>query len=363
MQLFLGYFAFIFSGLFFNFFQANRWILIFILSYFLFVFFLYDINYTADKAGYIHILAEDDVILDSLIKNMVELGYTFDEIYIIHIVLIGFFLCLFISHFTQNIFFVLSVFTLLQFVPIINQIRFFLAFSLIINGFYYYYIKKNTRISYLFFITGFLSHSSMILFALYPLLDKFTNSENRIQISVISSIIIFLLIFTVFDLVSSLEYFSRFSLYLSGDDMISSYIGGVYSSILHVLIICNIIYIKSKMKSNNVLLQDKTFILLFNLSLFPILFVFSGLKFIIFINRYIHPFIIIWFCFYLYTFKYNSRKTKEFQVNIFLPILALILFYYTYFLPDIVLGEPAQYYIEFVKSYNSIERFSDILIK
>ena len=94
--------------------------IIFIFSLFAFYVFFYGITDTADWGMYDNIFNIDDIETDVLFRYLslltFALGYTFTDLFKIHILIYGFFLVKFISRFTQNTFLVIGFYVFIAYV-------------------------------------------------------------------------------------------------------------------------------------------------------------------------------------------------------------------------------------------------------
>jgi hypothetical protein len=337
--------------------------IIFIFSLFAFYVFFYGITDTADWGMYDNIFNIDDIETDVLFRYLslltFALGYTFTDLFKIHILIYGFFLVKFISRFTQNTFLVIGFYVFIAYVPLANQIRYYLALSLFLNGLYHFYFN-NMKMSYLYFALSLLSHSSMVVLFLFILIEKKINFAVYVKKCLVISIVI-LLVFNIIISSGALDFLGHFQLYIISDELVSTFAGGVFNEFPFIIILTTLYFwLQKVIKVMPQIAEDEVFVFLYKLTFFSIIFIPVSFTFQVVGHRYVQAFFIVWLCLFIYTVHFiNSNKTTI-DCFIALSFYMIFLVYYSYFLLQAVIGEESGYYTEFIKSYNSIEYLPDI---
>ena len=326
---------------------------------------LLGVKETADTYGYILYFENPEIKTDFLFRYLSNvfrnLGLTFFELYQLHIVLYGLLFTYFITRFTNNSFLVLIFYLSILYVPLVNQIRYFLALGFLLNGFYFFYFTKRKYLSFILFALAILSHSAIILFYGFIFLNKYSSKENYLKRCYIMSGILFMIIFSLNSL-GLRNYLGNYLNYFNSEG-VSSLAGGVYNILPYVifLLLLHRQAINAQ-KKYTFFENDKTFQILYRLSLFSIIFIPISLNIQIFAHRYVHASLIVWLCFYCYTL----RQEKSFKIvlnhTICITIAMIGLFYYTYFFSEIALNQSASYLSEFIKSFNSVDYLPNIVI-
>jgi hypothetical protein len=324
---------------------------------------LLGVKETADSEGYMNFFENDEVKTDFLFRNLSTLftnfGMEYYQLFQFHVILFGILYTFFISRFTNNIFLILIFYLLMLYVPLANQIRYYLAFGFFLNAIYLLYFSKKKYLAYLFIIISILSHSAITLFYGFIILNKFSQNNNYLKRCLIISLVFFALIFSLNSLGLN-AFIGNYELYFSNDAM-SSLLGGVFNALPNIIIII-LLYIRAKiaLKKHEVFKQDKSFQILYRLSFYSVIFMPASLYIQILSHRYIQASLIIWLCFYCYTLTLEKSFKVVFNHIICLTGVIIGLFYYTYFFSEIALGETSFYLKEFIRSFNSIEYLPNI---
>ncbi|TRX40134.1 EpsG family protein [Flavobacterium restrictum] len=358
------FFQFYFSFIF-QFIAEIKWYkkTIFFLSLFAFYILFIGITDTADWRMYDDLFNIDDIETDILFRYfslvVFALGYSFTDLFQVHILLYGFLLVQFISRFTQNILLVLGFYVFIAYVPLANQIRYYLALSLFLNGLYFFYFDQKRK-SYYYLALSFLSHSSMIVLFGFFVLEKQVAMANFVKTCLLLSVVIFFG-FNFVVTFGLLDFLGKFKEYIINDDLVSSFIGGVFNELPFILTLIVIYFwIQNVLVQLPQLLDNKVFVFLYKLTFFSIIFIPISFNIQVLGHRYVQAFFIVWLCLFVYVWSFiKSRDTNIFYFSI-LSVYMIFLVYYIYFLPQIVLGTQSEYLVEFIKSYNSIGYLPDL---
>lgn len=324
---------------------------------------LLGIKANADSEGYLYIYENNEANTDFLFRYLSDIfksfGLDYFYLYQFHIFLIGILFVYFISRFTNLVFLILISYLTILYVPLCNQIRYFLGFGFFLNSIYFWYINKKRYVSYALFLFAILSHSSIILLYGFIFLNKIKLNSKFFKYSVIVSGILFITLVSI----KSLGFDSLIGGYNSyfTTDNTSSLAGGLYNIFFYLILIILLFHRSRKaIRDHHEFANDKNFQILLRLSIYTIIFIPSSLYFQILAHRFIHASLLIWLCFYAYSLSHlKSFKIYSNHV-ISLFITMVLLFYYTYFFSEFVLGETSFYLTEFIKSFNSIDYLPDL---
>ncbi|MEC5166457.1 hypothetical protein RCH18_002197 [Flavobacterium sp. PL11] len=337
--------------------------LILIFTLFLFYYLTFGVTDTADWEAYLWRFDDPDSKSDLLFRYLtvlaVLLGYSFEIIYQLHLVIFGFFFAFFISRFTKNIFLVLIFYLVINYVPLVNQIRYYLALSFFLSSMYLLFCAKRKVLSVLLLILSILSHSSMVVLILFPFLSHYSTNKNFLKRIFYASFSLFVLVFCFITLGIS-NFLPHYDLYF-GKELTSSIIGGIFNNLPFIIFI---IFLYIKQKSDVLkypeLLEDQKFILLSRLSLFTIIFIPAAFYLQVLGHRYVQGFLVVWICLFLYPLRLEKSFYPYFSSLIGLLSLLIFLLFYIYILTPLLFGEADSYRFEFVRSFNSIDYLPDI---
>jgi hypothetical protein len=280
----------------------------------------------------------NDFIFNFICDFFSSHGYEYSAVYQFHILLMGIGFIYFISRFSiHGVFAVISIYLLLQLIPLSNQIRYFIAFPLFLISVYELIISKNKILFAIFTLLSFLSHAGIIL--MYPFLFIYykTENENFIRKLLIYSALFSILFFIIYRI--GLIFFGQFEYYFE-TEMLSSIKGGIFNSLILIVWILYI-YFRNKVLviSNQFEIEsDIKYQFLYKLSLYSIIFIPTGIIIQIISHRFVEASIIVWVTYIMYSFKYNfDIKRRILDFTIFL-ILVVGSFLYIYILPEYLLG-------------------------
>lgn len=347
-------------SLFFQFVEGKKIniILIFIFSLFVFYFFTYGVTDTADWSGYMYKFEDSEIKTDLIFRYLslaaLALGYSFVAVYQLHLIIFGFLFAFFVSRFTKNIFLVLIFYLAINYVPLVNQIRYYLALSFFLSSMYFMFCSKRRTLSIVFLVFSVLSHSSMLMLCLFPILSKFSTPSNYLKRVVYASFGLFSLVFS-FIMIGISNLLNHYEEYFS-QAWVSSIFGGFFNIFPYVVFLFFLDRRQRKaIEEYPDLQEDKLYLLLYKLSYFTIIFIPSSLYIQVLGHRYVHAFLIVWICLYLYTLNLEKLFKPYFYGLLELFLLLGFLIIYIYILTPILSGEGDSYHLEFVRSYNSID--------
>lgn len=280
----------------------------------------------------------NDYMFNAMSEFFSNRGYEYLLLYQIHILAMGICFIFFASKFNStNTFVIISIYLLLQFVPLSNQIRYFVSFSFFLLSIYFLIIKGNKILFVLFIVLSLLSHSGIVL--MFPFLYFYYKIKNEkfIKTVLISSIVFAAIFWIVYK--TALIIFSQFASYFESE-MISSMAGGVFDNFIWFIWIIYIVNNNKRLDKDfsMEISQDNNYQLLYKLSLFTIIFIPTSFFLQIISHRYVASCIIVWVSYLLYSLKYRETLSSRVRNYTLLIILSLVTFFYIYFLPDLILG-------------------------
>lgn len=347
------------SNVYFQIFENKR--LIFFLNIVfttaIYFFSFYGVTETADSSAYEFVFKHPEIKVEFLFRELSdylsEKGYSYIILYKIHIIVIGVLFIKFISRFTTNIFLIFGYFILLNYVPLANQIRYFLSLSFFLNGLYSFYISKNKIKFGLYSLFAVLSHYYVPVLFLFLFFNRTKNDHQYIKKLTKYGFIGFFLVL-MFIVIGFLSSLFSLTLYFNAQKT-SSILGGLYNLLPYLIILFFMVKRhKGVLDKYPILQQDIKFHFLYRLSLFPILFLPASLFAQILAHRYCFPFLLIWLIYFIYPLKNKRDFTTIVNYIVIITIVMIFMFYYHYFLSNIILGHESHYFKEFIRTFNSI---------
>ncbi len=311
-----------------------------------FLLFFWNLSYFTDKYNY-EVMFDNidayntDFLYTTFVKFWHKNNWDFDKLYRFHILIISIFFASFIFKFTRRGVFVVLIICCFRFVDFGNQIRYFFGFFIALNALYYFIVGKKYLLASILGVISILSHSSLIILYIIPLLYKWIS-----QLTIKKILLLNILILTLLGIITTtvLRIFPQFSKYLLNENLKSSFWGGLFDIFPIIFIIWAIFQRHTFfVKNGNMILEDKKYKFLFTISNFAFLFISMGIFYRIFNDRLVFSFSLVWLCYFIYCFeKYPPKKSLYQKNKIILLFSALIGWFYfaTYF----VLGR--NYYLE-----------------
>lgn len=278
----------------------------FVLIFLMFIFTFWWITYMSDWDAYEHAFEYGQERLDKSLYGLLTVcfkhieSFSFRSLYRFYILGIAFLYLLFAKRITPHYFIPYLSLILVLYVPIANQIRFFLALPLLYFSIYYFFYKQNKVLAILILVIAAYSHKGVLpIFALSLLFGSY---DNRFFCKIIVVNIVMAVSFPlIFRLIPS-EYNTYFA-----TDNLSGVMGGVFSLLPHCLCGLIIYFIHKKNRSNQLLNSDKLYWLIFRLCFLPFFFMALGIYLKVIISRYLAPTIFIWLLYMFYIRKYNYK--------------------------------------------------------
>jgi len=307
-------------------------------------------TYNNDWQGYV--LKFEDTIPTAelfykyLFKVFRNRGYSFEQFYRFNQLLNALLLVLFIRKFKVNSVLITVALVLILIGPTASiLLRFYTSFLFFINGVSFYYSSRKKILGIIFILLSLISHYSSIIFLIFFLIHKYKLFQKSIFHVFLISILILLSKSLIFAVLSSSGYGS-FTSYIIGPT--STFLGGLLAILPTVPWIFIVLRTHLIIKRKDITL-DNNYVLLYGLSLLPVIFIFLAMSIQIVIYRFIEPSIIIFVVFLCYTQKYLNNK-KNFYFKIYFS--ALFTMYSKYYLPLHISGisEWMNHYSEILES-------------
>lgn len=303
-------------------------------SFFAFIVFIlayWGITYTSDWDAYIDFFNHPEnsrdpmfAFLSTFFKNR---GYTFIDLYRCYILLISFFYIRLFKSINVNPLLLIFVLVIFNYVAIGNQIRFYLAFPLILLSFFEF-VKKKYVLAALFFILSILEHKSVIILFTILITFKFLvyrlSATKQIILIILANIIIFFL------LNYSSSFDEKYNDY-QNINKISSLAGGVFNIIPYLFPMYSCLRINKALRKKNPEFRDKSiYEFLYTCSVAPTVFLISGLYVQVLANRFIIAFLPIWFAFFIYTHRCSFQKKTKRTVSTMAGTSTVILIFWKF---------------------------------
>ncbi|MEJ5089241.1 hypothetical protein GEO21_04245, partial [Sphingobacterium faecium] len=267
-----------------------------------------------------------------------NIGLEYKNVFQLHIILIAIFYTFFAKKFLLNPFLVVIFFLFLTYVPLVNQIRYFVAFSFFLFAIHNFYIGDKKKF-YLFAILALLNHIGT--FPLFVILF-FLKRDLKIKYYLGAAIAIYIVMYGIMS-VSYLSELGGFNIYIK-EEMRTSFLGGllkILPSIIFVLLIL-------RLKQTNLPSYQSTF--LYRVSLFPIVFIPSATLTQIIGDRYVFIFSFIWLIFIFQKVYYNKKYMLFYKI--LMLIFVFMIWFIMYYLPVILFGQ-SHLLDELVKTFDS----------
>jgi hypothetical protein len=313
-----------------------------ILASILFYILLFNVTDNSDWGPYEDMFYGNKDSSDFLFNYLSNLFYKnrldYSNLYQLHIALMGIGFIYFASRFNFSaVFSVITIYLMLQLIPLSNQIRYYVAFAFFLISAYNFIVTKNYIIFAIFATISFLSHSGILFMYpfiyLYYSIDSDIFLKKMIVFSLITGMSLYILVKIDFNFSNNLDF------YLDSEN-VSSFMGGVYNILIWVFWLIYIYFNNKKltMSSSYFLYSDVKYQFLYKLSLYSIIFIPIGLSIQIFAHRYVFASIIIWLSYIFYALEYENDLFQRIRSIIIFFLIVIASLFYVYILPTFVFG-------------------------
>jgi hypothetical protein len=331
---------------FFKRFENRKYVLVSIcFGILMFCLTFWNITYFVDRYNY-EVMFEniDDYNTDFIfvISTVFALmyGLSFDDLYQVHILIMAIFCGLLISRFTTKILFVVFMLCVFRYVDYANQIRFYLGFFVGLYSLYLMMVRKKFIIGILFSLFAILSHFSLLVIFVTPVLYKYIEYFHAKRIFFIN-LLNLMVLGVIINFVSSV--FPTYSKYFTDPDGQSSFLGGLFDSFPAIVCAFFIFKNHAEIQGDLIMKYDRNYRFLYSLSAFSLLCISCGFFYRIVIDRFVFSFSIIWLCYFIYSLKF-SKKCQHFIMKVKLLSLSLFISFWFYFASAFFLG--TSFYLE-----------------
>lgn len=303
-------------------------------SFFAFIVFVlayWGVTYTSDWDGYIFFFNHSEMSRDPMFAFLSEFfknrGYTFIDLYKFHIILISFFFIYIFKSTRVNPLLLIFISIVFNYVAIGNQIRFYLAFPLVLLAFFEL-VTKRYVLTVLLFIIAILEHKSVIILFAVLVVFKFLvyrlSLKKQMLLILLANIIIFFL------LNFSDSFDEKYDDYQSAGN-ISSLAGGIFNVVPYLLPIYSCVRISKILGKKAPELKDKPiYEFLYTCSIAPMVFLMSGLYVQVLANRFVITFLPIWFAFFIYVHRHPLQKRTKKTISIMAWTSIMILIFWMF---------------------------------
>jgi len=335
------YLAFIYSFEIFKDYLIIKFISL-ILGAFIFYALLYNVTYNSDWDMYDAIFMghtqSNDFLFNFISGAFSDKGYDYSSVYKLHIFLIGVGFFYFISRNSySSVFGVIATYLLFQFVPVSNQIRYYVAFSFFLIAVYNLIVSRKKGFFIVFAFLSVLSHST--IFLMYPFLYfyYYTNNENYIRKLIVYSFVL-AGIFYFISFVSFIFSFHFGSYFEEG--FLSSISGGLLNNFIWLFWFLFIFKVNKRLMEtySTQIESDVKYQFFYKLSFYCILFFPVSIVLQVLAHRYIAASLIVWLTFYYYSLNYEESLRNRLLSKSLLLLLISATFLYMYLLPVYLLG-------------------------
>lgn len=305
----------------------------------LFLYITVGITYTADYDMYYYFFKYDvktDYVFTQLSKVFKSIGWSFHDLYAVHIIMITLLLMLFVLRYNVNVFYIFLFFITIEFVHFTNQIRYFLGFAFLLLSFHSLY-KKNYVYFGIYAALTLLTHIALVVLFTFIPIFYVVKSEIYLKRILVFAGFCFLLVFGLFNTGIGKEI-SHFGEYFSASG-ISSFAGGLYNTIPSIILIAYLYLETKKYIANHPdCFDDKKFIFLFKLTFYTIIFIPASFFLQIAGHRYVMPFVIVYAIYFLYMIRDYNANLKIAKLGMF-SFVGFVVCLFLYVFPSYVLDE------------------------
>lgn len=283
------------------------------ISFCIFLFPFWGLNYTSDWNAYEYTFNNPSFSRDYLLAVLSEFfynqGYEFKDLYHVHIIAIAFCYLYLFKILNVNPFWFTLLVILFYYVPIANQIRFFLALPLTLIGFYKFVYKKYVS-SVLCLAIAILSHyTSILLISSLLVFYRIQNKSILFQFIYLTSANIIVAVLLGF----TSAFNERYTGY-QNSGQISSALGGIYNLFPYLLPLCLIVAFDIVIKQSTQKRVSTYYKFLYVSSISTCIFIIGGIQTQILTHRFLCSLLPVWGGYFLYCSNNKAlRKSHRFK--------------------------------------------------
>lgn len=323
-----------------------------------------DYTYTADWGMYYYYFKHEDDRTDlvfywlTLLFKSLYLSYT--DLYKFHIILIISLYYFLISRFTKNIFFIFLAYLILDNVHLVNQIRYYLGFPILMTGFYFLFYRKKYLLSVILIIIALLCHSGLSFLLICIPVYYFIPVDKFYRYAIIISGAVFIIALFIFN--SALgTILNHFGEYFKEDNK-SSFLGGLYNGIPYIFFTV-FLYIQTifLLREKPEIIEDPQFKFLYKISFFAMIFIPGSFIIQIIGHRYVMTLSVFWLLYYyIYFIKDQDPKKKLIRFS-YITGIVLVSSLFIYIIPYYILPNShfSEEFLDMVKSSDVLKKFID----
>lgn len=277
-------------------------------------------------------------------------NFSYESFYTINQLGIYLLFIFFVNKFTPKYIFIVVLSLLVLAAPNLSiLLRYYTAFSFFLVSVYYLKMTNNKFAGYFFLILSITSHFGAIVLFLFLYAYRYLKINKGFRYVFTIALLLWLSKSIVFIVLNFLGIGS-FSLYIEDE---SSFRGGVFASLPYLPWMLFIYARHSYLLRRNLhIKEDRQYLFLYKLSLFPFIFIVLALFLQIILHRYLEPFIIVWCTFLCYSIRFSKKRVAKCVLVVSIMLTLAISFYGKYFLPLKLLGD-SEWLIHYLEILNS----------
>lgn len=271
----------------------------------------------------------------TILFKKLHLNYT--TLYKFHIIVILGLYFFLISRFTKNIFFIFLAYLMLDNVHLVNQLRYYLGFPILLYGFYLLFYQRKILLALIPITIALLCHSGLSFLLIFIPVYYFIPIKRYYQYILVLSIIIFMITLIVFN--SALgSLIINFGNYFQNDNK-SSFFGGLYNAIPYIIFTVFLFLETIRLlREKPEIIEDRQFVFLYKLSFFGMIFIPGSFLIQIIGHRYVMTLSVFWLIYYyVYFIKDHEQKIQLKRFSIISGII-LVSSFFIYIIPYYVFG-------------------------
>lgn len=298
----------------------------------IFVLAFWGITYTSDWGGYEHFFDNDLTIRGDIASTFIfsfltqHNIYDFKVAYRVHVVLMALLYSAFFMSLKKNPIPFVAIIIVLYYVPVANQIRYYVAFPLALLS-VNFFLHKRKLVGILLGAAAISFHFTTSLFLLLCLFFYYVISlrSQRIWLYILAGVIIY--IFRDYLIRVLPPSFAEGYMDYFDNEWLSSFAGGVYNSIPGIISLCFIMYYHNRIYPFIAIEELDDYRVLLTLSLSTCVLLPLGFQMQIFYNRMIITLLPIWIIYlsfvggYSYVYGQRLHTSRSAMILILICIL------------------------------------------